>query len=49
MIERLQSWVASQAQQRPEATAMVLKGERITYGRLEEISNQLARVMHLAP
>ncbi|HXI42662.1 MAG TPA: amino acid adenylation domain-containing protein [Bryobacteraceae bacterium] len=45
MIERLQSWVAAQAQQRPEATAMVLQGERMTYGRLEEISNQLARML----
>src|SRR5579864_375417 len=45
MIERLQSWAAAQAQQRPEATAIVLKGERMTYGRLEEISNQLARML----
>jgi len=45
MIKRLQSWVAAQAQQRPAATALVLKGERMTYGRLEEISNQLARML----
>jgi amino acid adenylation domain-containing protein len=45
MIERLQGWVAAQAQQRPEATAVVLKGERMSYGRLEEISNQLARML----
>jgi len=45
VIERLQSWVAAQAQQRPKATAMVLKGESMSYGRLEEISNQLARIL----
>src|SRR5579872_6415117 len=45
MIERLQSWVAAQAQLRPESTAMVLKCQRMTYGRLEEISNQLARML----
>jgi len=45
MIQSLHSWAAAQAQQRPEATAMVLKGERMTYGRLEEISNQLARML----
>jgi non-ribosomal peptide synthetase component F len=45
MIQRLQDWVAAQAQQRPEATALVLGNERMTYGRLEEISNQLARML----
>ena len=45
MIETLQTWVAAQAQHCPEAAAMVMKGERITYGRLEEISNQLARML----
>ena len=45
MIERLQNWVAAQARQRPDATAVVLKGERMSYGRLEEISNQLARML----
>jgi len=45
MMERLQNWVAAQAEHCPEATAMVLKGERMTYGRLEEISNQLARTL----
>jgi amino acid adenylation domain-containing protein len=45
MIERLQGWVAVQAQERPEATALVMKGKRMTYSRLEEISNQLARML----
>jgi amino acid adenylation domain-containing protein len=45
MIERLQTWVAAQAEHCPEATAMVMKGESMTYGRLEEISNQLARML----
>ncbi len=45
MIERLQSWVAAQAEHCPEATAMVLMGARMTYGRLEETSNQLARML----
>jgi non-ribosomal peptide synthetase component F len=45
MIARLQDWVAAQVQQRPDATALVLGAERMTYGRLEEISNQLARML----
>jgi len=45
MIKRLQSWVAAQAEHRPDATAVVLKCEIMTYGRLEEISNQLARTL----
>ena len=45
MIETLQTWVAAQAEHCPEAAALVMKGERITYGRLEEISNQLARML----
>ncbi len=45
MIQRLHSWVAAQAQRRPEATAMVLKDETMTYGLLEQVSNQLARML----
>ena len=45
MIERLQIWAAAQAQRRPEAAALAFKGETMTYGRLEEISNQLARML----
>jgi amino acid adenylation domain-containing protein len=45
MIHRLQQWVAEQAQQRPEAVAVVCKGQKVTYGRLEEMSNQLARML----
>ena len=45
MIERLQDWIASRAQQSPEAAAVVWKGETLTYGRLEEVSNQLARML----
>src|SRR5437762_13735856 len=45
MIKRIQSWVAARAQQCPKSTATVLKGERLSYGRMEEISNQLARML----
>jgi non-ribosomal peptide synthetase component F len=45
MIQRVQDWVGAQAQQRPETTALVLGNEQMTYCRLEEISNQLARML----
>jgi len=38
----LQEGVAAQAQARPEATALVFKDTRLTYGALEEASNRLA-------
>jgi amino acid adenylation domain-containing protein len=45
MTELLQTWLTNQAERRPEATAVVLEGERLTYGQLEQSSNQLARVL----
>lgn len=41
----LQQAVAAQAQARPEATALVFKDERLSYGALEETSNQLAHLL----
>ena len=38
----LQQGVTAQAQARPDATALVFKGTRLTYGALEEASNRLA-------
>lgn len=45
MTELLHTWVTNHAERRPEATAVVLEGERLTYGQLEESSNRLARVL----
>ena len=45
MPELLQDWVTLQAERRPEATAVVLRGEKLTYGELEAISSQLAGVL----
>ncbi len=45
MTQRLQDWVTTQAARRPEATALVFEQETLTYGRLEEASNKLARVL----
>jgi amino acid adenylation domain-containing protein len=45
MNRLLQSWVTQQAEARPDATAIVMGGERLTYGQLEVSSNQLAHVL----
>lgn len=42
MTMLLQQGVTAQAQSRPEATALVFKNTRLTYGALEEMSNRLA-------
>jgi amino acid adenylation domain-containing protein len=42
MTMLLQRGVTAQAQARPDATALVFKGTRLTYGALEEMSNRLA-------
>ncbi len=41
----LQQWITKQAEQRPEATAIVLQECRLTYAELEQRSNQLARLL----
>lgn len=45
MPELLQDWVSLQAGRRPEAIAVVLNHQRLTYGALEILSNQLARAL----
>ena len=42
MTEMLHHWVAAEANRRPDATAVVLGEERLSYGELEVLSNQLA-------
>jgi amino acid adenylation domain-containing protein len=44
----LQDWVTQRAQHRPEAVAVVLGPEKLTYGQLERASNQLARLLKRA-
>lgn len=41
----LQHWVTDQAERRPEATALVMEQERLSYGQLEESTNRLARIL----
>jgi amino acid adenylation domain-containing protein len=41
----LQHWVTEQASRRPEAGALVFKGERVTYAALEEAGNRLAHLL----
>ncbi len=45
MIGRLQDYVARQAERRPEAAAVVARGERLSYGRLDADSSRLARLL----
>lgn len=45
MTSLLQQLVTKQAQQRPDQVAIVYQQERLTYGQLEEASNQLARLL----
>src|SRR5260221_5517620 len=42
MTMLLQQGVGGQAQARPDATALVFKGTRLSYGALEQASNRLA-------
>jgi amino acid adenylation domain-containing protein len=44
----LQDWVSRQAELRPDAIAVALGPERLTYGQLEKTSNQLARALQKA-
>jgi len=45
MKSLLQHWVTEQAESRPDAVAIVMNEERVTYGELEESSNRLARLL----
>jgi amino acid adenylation domain-containing protein len=44
----LQEYVARQAEARPDAVALVMGDERLTYGELEAASNRLARLLREA-
>jgi len=48
MIRLLQDWVTRQAERRPDAIALVMRGERLTYGQLDALSNQIARALREA-
>jgi amino acid adenylation domain-containing protein len=48
MQSLLQHWVTEQAERRPDAVALVMNEERVTYGQLEESSNRLARLLKAA-
>ncbi len=48
MQSLLQHWVTEQAERRPDAVALVMNDERVTYGQLEEYSNRLARLLGAA-
>jgi len=44
----LQHWVTRKAEECPDATAVVMGPEWLTYGQLEQVSNQLARLLNRA-
>jgi amino acid adenylation domain-containing protein len=48
VTDLLQAEISAQAARRPDAPAVVLHGERLTYGELEERSNRLARLLAAA-
>jgi amino acid adenylation domain-containing protein len=48
MNRLLQHWVTRQAERRPDAIALVMGAERLTYRQLEESSNRLARLLRAA-
>ena len=45
MTEMLHHWATAEANRRPDATAVALGEERLSYGELEVLSNQLARAL----
>lgn len=45
MTEMLHHWVTREANRRPDAPAVVLGEEHLSYGELETLSNQLARAL----
>jgi amino acid adenylation domain-containing protein len=48
MKRLLQDWVTDQAERHSGAVAVVMRGKQLTYGELEEASNQLARMLRAA-
>src|SRR5256885_209899 len=48
MTALLQQWVTEQAERRPDATAVVMHGARMTYEELEASSSRLARTLKAA-
>src|SRR5439155_317510 len=48
MTSLLQQWVTEQAERRPDATAVVMDGARMTYEELEASSNRLAGTLKAA-
>lgn len=48
MNRLLHHWVTEQAERRPDAVALVMKGERLTYAQLELYSNRIARALRAA-
>jgi amino acid adenylation domain-containing protein len=48
MTRLLQEWVMRQAEVRPDATAVVMGSERLTYGQLDALSNQVAHALRAA-
>jgi amino acid adenylation domain-containing protein len=48
MPRLLQDWVTRQAERRPEATAVVAGGRRLTYAEWDGLSNRLARLLRQA-
>jgi amino acid adenylation domain-containing protein len=45
MTQLLQNWISQKAQQRPEAVAVVMQDQVLTYGQLEQSTNRLARLL----
>ncbi len=44
----LQDWVSAQAERNPGSVAIVLREQTLTYGELDQLSNQLARMLKTA-
>jgi amino acid adenylation domain-containing protein len=48
MTPLLQNWISKQAQKRPEAVAVVMEGQALSYGQLEHLTNRFARLLKAA-
>ncbi len=46
MTRLLQDWATRQVERRPDATAVVMRGRRLSYSEVEQASNRLARMLH---